>query len=223
MNEKLVPRKRVAIYARVSTTDQSTGPQLAYLREFAQAKGLTVVQEFVDEGVSGATKKRPGLDSLMDGARKRQFDIVAVWRFDRFARSTKHLLEALAEFRHLGIDFISFSENMDTSSPLGEAMFTIVAAVAQLERDIIRERVIAGIAKARPIKARWGRMPVELAAPGRVERVERLRKEGKSIHAIAREVGLSSRTVWRLCKEWTYVQSVSGASQRSSLSSRSLS
>lgn len=171
-------QKTVALYARVSTSDQSTTMQLTALRQFAEARGWTIAGEFVDEAISGATKKRPALDTLMDGARKRQFDAVAVWRFDRFARSTKHLLEALDEFRHLGIDFVSFSENMDTSSPLGEAIFTIVAAVAQLERDIIRERVKAGVARVRPTRQYWGRMPVEMQYPKIGLDVERLRKEG---------------------------------------------
>lgn len=202
-------QKTVALYARVSTSDQSTATQLTALRQFAEARGWTIAGEFVDEAMSGATKKRPALDALMNGAKKRQFDAVAVWRFDRFARSTKHLLEALDEFRHLGIDFVSFSENMDTSSPLGEAIFTIVAAVAQLERDIIRERVKAGVARVRPTRDYWGRIPVEMKYPKIGLDIERLRQDGKSIHAIAKTVGLSSRTVWRICKECEAARAVS--------------
>lgn len=192
--------KRLAVYARVSTSDQSVDMQLQDLRRFAASRSLEIVHEFTDAGISGTTRKRPALDALMDAARKRQFDVVAVWRFDRFARSTRHLLDALNEFRHLGIDFISYSENLDTSSPIGEAVFTILGAVAQLERDIITERVRAGVAKARPTKKYWGRVPVEVAHPKKADEIARLRKEGKSIHAIARVVGLSSRTVWRLCR-----------------------
>ncbi len=192
--------KRLAIYCRVSTSDQDVDMQLQDLRRYAESRGLEVVQEFTDSGISGAARKRPALDRLMDAARKRQFDSVAVWRFDRFARSTKHLLDALDEFRHLGIDFVSYQENLDTSSPLGEAIFTIVAAVAQLERNIIIERVRAGVAKARPTRKYWGRVPIEVKEPKKAEVMERLRKEGKSIHVIAREVGLSSRTVWRVLK-----------------------
>jgi DNA invertase Pin-like site-specific DNA recombinase len=191
-------KKRVAIYCRVSTADQSTEMQLQDLRRFAESRNLEIAQEFTDSGISGAARKRPALDRLMDAARKRQFDMVAVWRFDRFARSTKHLLDALDEFRHLGIDFISYQENLDTSSPLGEAIFTIVAAVAQLERNIIIERVRAGVAKVRPTKTYWGRVPIEVKDPKKAREMERLRKEGRSIHAIARQVGLSSRTVWRV-------------------------
>jgi DNA invertase Pin-like site-specific DNA recombinase len=108
-----------------------------------------LITEYVDTGVSGAKEKRPALDQLMGDARKRKLDAILVWRFDRFARSTKHLLTALEEFRSLGMQFISYQENMDTTSPLGQALFTIVAAVAQLERDIIRERITSGVANAR--------------------------------------------------------------------------
>jgi DNA invertase Pin-like site-specific DNA recombinase len=104
-----------------------------------------MVREYFDVGQSGAKDSRPELNKLMDDARKRQFDAIVVWGFDRFARSTKHLLSALEEFRGLGIQFISYQENIDTSSALGQALFTIVSGVAQLERDLIRERVSAGM------------------------------------------------------------------------------
>src|SRR6202021_3318696 len=119
--------------------------------------GLDVVGEYVDAGQSGAKDSRSELNKLMDDARKRQFDAIVVWRFDRFARSTKHLLLALEEFRSLGIQFISYQENVDTSTPLGQALFTIVSAVAQLERELIRERVTAGIRNARANGKKLGR------------------------------------------------------------------
>jgi DNA invertase Pin-like site-specific DNA recombinase len=131
---------RIGIYARVSTKDQSCELQVRDLRAYCTARGLDLVGEYVDVGQSGAKDSRPELNKLMDDARKRQFDAIVVWRFDRFARSTKHLLSALEEFRSLGIQFISYQENIDTSSALGQALFTIVSAVAQLERDLIRER-----------------------------------------------------------------------------------
>ena len=143
---------RVAIYARVSTKDQSCEMQLRDLRSYCASRGFTHVREYVDIGESGAKDSRPELNRLMDHARKRQIDAVLVWRFDRFARSTKHLLLALEEFRSKGIQFISYQENMDTDSPLGQALFCIVAAVAQLERDLIRERVSSGIPKC---AGRW--------------------------------------------------------------------
>jgi DNA invertase Pin-like site-specific DNA recombinase len=123
--------------------------QVRDLRAYCTARGFDLVREYVDVGQSGAKDSRPELNILMDDARKRQFDAIVVWRFDRFARSTKHLLSALEEFRSLGILFISYQENIDTSSALGQALFTIVSAVAQLERDLIRERVTAGIRNAR--------------------------------------------------------------------------
>ncbi len=148
---------RVAVYARVSTVDQSTESQLLDLRHYVQDRGWKVYREYVDNGISGTKEFRPELDRLMDDAKKRKFDIVLVWRFDRFARSTKHLIIALEEFRNLGIDFVSFQENIDTSSPLGSAIFTIIAAVAQLERDIISERVRAGLRRARENGKKLGR------------------------------------------------------------------
>src|SRR6202795_5232639 len=140
---------RIGIYARVSTKDQSCELQVRDLRAYCAARAFDLVREYVDVGQSGPKDSRPEFNKLMDDARKRQFDAIVVWRFDRFAHSTKHLLSALEEFRSLGIQFISYQENIDTSSALGQALFTIVSAVAQLERDLIRERVSAGIGKAR--------------------------------------------------------------------------
>ncbi len=193
--------KRAALYYRVSSSDQSTAMQENDLRRYAEARGFTIFKEYTDHAVSGGKDRRPALDRLMDDARKRFFDAVLVWRFDRFARSTLHLLHALEEFRRLGVDFISYNENMDTSTPMGEAMFTMVAAVSKFERSIIRERVRAGVGKA--IKARakagksWGRAKMEQADPEKADTITRLRREGLSYHAIAEQVGLSSRTVWR--------------------------
>ncbi len=140
--------KRVAIYARVSTTDQSADSQLLDLRRYVADRGWHLHREYTDNGVSGTKDNRPALNELMAEAKKRRFGVVLVWRFDRFARSTKHLILALEEFRNLGVDFVSYQENIDTSSPLGSAIFTIISAVAQLERDIIAERVKAGLRRA---------------------------------------------------------------------------
>ena len=178
----------VAIYARVSTVGkgQDVGMQLRDLRAYASSRGLLIFKEYVDDGVSGRKDKRPALDMLMNDARKRRFDAVLVWRFDRFARSTKHLVTALEDFRHLGIDFISFQENIDTSCPMGKAMFTIVSAIAELEADIIRERVVAGIANARAKGKRLGRPSPEVDQ----EEVQRLRDNGFTIRAIADKLSL---------------------------------
>jgi DNA invertase Pin-like site-specific DNA recombinase len=182
---------RIAIYARVSTKDQSCELQVRDLRAYCAARGFDLVREYVDVGQSGAKDSRPELNILMDDARKRQFDTIVVWRFDRFARSTKHLLSALEEFRSLGIQFISYQENIDTSSALGQALFTIVSAVAQLERDLIRERVSAGIRNARANGKQLGR-------PKRVvdrDRILQMRVGGLSLQQIAATLGVGYGTI----------------------------
>jgi DNA invertase Pin-like site-specific DNA recombinase len=182
---------RIGIYARVSTKDQSCELQVRDLRAYCTARGFDLVGEYVDVGQSGAKDSRPELNKLMDDARKRQFDAIVVWRFDRFARSTKHLLSALEEFRSLGIQFISYQENIDTSSALGQALFTIVSAVAQLERDLIRERVSAGIRNARANGKRLGRPRVK----ANLEEILQLRAEGHSLRKIAAKLGIGDGTV----------------------------
>ena len=117
---------------RVSTSDQSTESQLLDLRRYAQQRDWDIYREYCDHGISGTRNSPPALNDLIDDARKRRFDVVLVWRFARFARPTNHLILALEEFLHLGIDFVSCQENIDTSSPLGVAIFTIISAVAQL-------------------------------------------------------------------------------------------
>jgi DNA invertase Pin-like site-specific DNA recombinase len=182
---------RAAIYARVSTKDQNCELQLRDLRAFCTARSFTLIREFVDVGESGAKDSRPQLNELMSAARKRQLDAVLVWRFDRFARSTKHLLLALEEFRSLGVQFISYQESIDTSTPLGQALFTIVAAVAQLERDLIRERVAAGLRVARQNGKRLGRPRVTVS----MDEILRLRAEGQSSRKIAATLGIGEGTV----------------------------
>jgi DNA invertase Pin-like site-specific DNA recombinase len=177
---------RIGIYVRVSTKDQSCELQVRDLRVYCTARGFDLVREYVDVGQSGAQDSRPELNKLMDDARKRQFDIIVVWRFDRFARSTKHLLSALEEFRSLGIQFISYQENVDTSSALGQALFTIVSAVAQLERDLIRERVSAGIRNARANGKQLGRPKSRVDH----ERILELKEQGQSLRQIAATLGV---------------------------------
>ena len=140
---------KVALYTRVSTQDQSTDLQTSDLRHYCEQRGFEIYSEYCDQGISGTKDKRPALNELMEDARKRKFDAVLCWRFDRFARSTKHLITALEEFGHLKIDFISYQENIDTSSPLGKAIFTIVSAIAELERSIILDRVSAGLRRTK--------------------------------------------------------------------------
>jgi DNA invertase Pin-like site-specific DNA recombinase len=156
----------------------------ADLRRYAESRGLVVYKEYSDEWVSGAKEKRPSLDRLMDDARKRRFDLVGVWRFDRFARSTKHLVTALEEFQHLKIDFVSFNENVDTSSPMGKVMFSIIGAMAEFEQAILRERVTAGVRQAISKRKSWGRRPVEALDPTITTTVLRLQKQGSGCHRI---------------------------------------
>ena len=182
---------RPAIYARVSTKDQSCEMQMRDLRAYCAARGFTITREYIDIAQSGAKDSRPQLNELMADARKRKFDSILVWRFDRFANSTKHLLLALEEFRSLGVQFISYQENIDTSSPLGQALFTIVSAVAQLERDLIRERVGAGIRHAQACGKQLGR-PRRIVSQ---DEVRRLRSDGASLRQIAEKLGIGYGSV----------------------------
>jgi DNA invertase Pin-like site-specific DNA recombinase len=178
-----------AIYARVSTKLQNPAMQLDALRVYAQQRGITIYREYVDVGHSGSKESRPQLDAMMAEAKKRKFDGVLVWKFDRFARSVKHLVTSLVEFQHLGISFISYSENLDTSSPMGRAMFAVIAAMAQLERDLICERVTAGVRRARAHTSRpWGRQPLVLDQPI---------PEGLSLRQAAKLLGVSRATIQR--------------------------
>lgn len=185
-------QKMVAIYARVSTTDQNCEMQLDDLRRFANQR-LGRANEYVDVGVSGTQRRRPRLDQLMKDAHKRLFDVVLVWKFDRFARSVKHLVDSLEEFRALGIDFISFTEGVDTTTPSGELLFHVIGAVAQFERDLIAERVRAGIAHARALGKHIGRPRALIDS----ERVIALRREGKSLRSIARSLAVPVSRVRR--------------------------
>jgi len=189
--------KRIAIYARVSTTDQSTESQLLDLRRYTRERGWNIFKEYVDEGISGTKDSRPALNELMNDAKKRRFDVVLCWRFDRFARSTKHLILALEEFKNLGVDFVSYQENIDTSSPLGSAIFTIISAVAQLERDIIAERVKAGLRRAKENGKKLGRPKATVDT----QKIQWLRSQGLSLRAIAKETGVSRTTVADLLNE----------------------
>lgn len=186
---------RVAIYARVSTVGNGQSPemQLRELREYCERRGWTIAGEYVDAGISGSKDSRPELNRLMVDAHKRRFDVVCVWKFDRFARSVSHLLRALETFKALGIEFVSFSEQMDTSTPTGKMVFTVLGAVAELERSLIAERVRAGLRNARAKGKRLGR-PV--AKVSNVE-INRLLASGVSMQAVAERLGCSAATVCR--------------------------
>lgn len=189
---------RAAIYARVSTVqNQSPQMQLDALREFAARCGYAVSGEFVDHGFSGTKERRPQLDAMMDAVRKRKIDVVLVYRFDRFARSVRHLITALEEFENLGVRFVSYMENLDTGSPMGKAMFSIIGALAQLERDTIRSRCMEGQARARARGAVIGRPRASVDAA----KVLKLREDGLGLRAIGKRLGVGKHVVARVLAE----------------------
>jgi DNA invertase Pin-like site-specific DNA recombinase len=190
---------RVVIYCRVSTSGkgQDTEVQARELREYADRRGWKLVEEYTDNGVSGARESRPALDRLMQDAHRRKFDVVAVWKFDRFARSVSHLLRALDTFRILGIEFVSLSESLDTATPAGRMVFTVLGAVAELERSLIVERVRAGLRNAKAKGKRLGRPRVIVDA----RRIAALRAQGLGWKKIAREMGCGVSTVLRVGRE----------------------
>ena len=189
-------KKRAVIYARVSTGDQHLETQLLDLREMAKQRGCEVVREFTDI-ISGTKSKRPGLDQLMADAQRHRFDVVLVAAFDRIARNVRHFLDVLDELNHLGIEFVSKRENIDTSGPLGRAMLTIVGAISELERSLIVERVRAGMRRAKLEGRRIGRAPLDI---DRVA-VVRDRRSGQSLMRVAKKHGISRASVCRLMRE----------------------
>jgi DNA invertase Pin-like site-specific DNA recombinase len=186
---------RAALYARVSTANngQDSSMQTRELREYCERRGWKSAGEYVDEGISGTKDSRPELNRLISDAHRRRFDVVVVWRFDRFARSVSHLLRALENFKALGIEFISLSEQVDTTTPTGKMVFTVLGAVAELERSLIGERVKAGLRNARSKGKRLGRPRVIVDAA----RVGVLRAEGHSWREITIELGISKGSAQR--------------------------
>ncbi len=191
-------RNRSALYARVSTDDRGQDPetQLRQLREYADRRGFAVAGEFVDVA-SGTRNDRPSYQRLLEAVRKRQVDVVLVWRYDRFARSTQALVNALMEFRALGVDFISYQENVDTTTPQGELVFGMMANLAQFESSLIGERVRAGMARARAQGKRVSRPPIPAATR---RRIEELARAGRSINGIAKELEVAYGTAWDYVK-----------------------
>lgn len=189
---------RVAVYARVSThASQNPEMQLAELRAFCSRRGWEIVGEFVDTGISGAKERRPELDRMLVACRRRQVDAVVVYRYDRFARSLRQLVNALCEFDSLGIQFISLHEGVDTSTPNGRLVFGIFASIAEFERELIRERVRSGIAVARAQGKQIGRQRKQVD----VAKICELRRKGWSWSAIAKEVGAGLGTVYRAAQK----------------------
>ena len=190
---------RTALYARVSTADKGQDPemQLRELREYCARRNWTIVNEYVDVGVSGSKDSRPQLNKLMAGAKQRQFDAILVWKLDRFGRSLKHLVSALGEFEALGVAFVSLRDSFDLTTPAGRLMFNMVASFAEFERDLIRERVKAGIANRRAKGFRVGRKPVSIDSG----KLQALRSEGRTIREIADTLGISRSLVHKTLSE----------------------
>jgi DNA invertase Pin-like site-specific DNA recombinase len=190
----MLTQKRVAIYARVSTVDKGQDPetQLLVLREYAVRREFVIVGEYVDYA-SGTREDRPQYQALFSAARRRQLDIVLVWRYDRFARSTQALVQALKEFQSLGVDFISYQENIDTTTPQGEMIFTVIASLAQFESTLMSERVKAGMVRAKAQGKRISRSPI---AKGIQVRITELHEQGISLHQISKQLGIGYGTAW---------------------------
>jgi len=192
--------KAVAIYTRVSTVDrQDTRAQEEELKEFATKRGWRIFKVYSDKGQSGAKPTRPALDELWTDCRKRKVDVVCVWSLDRFARSLKHLIEGLEEFRRLGMDFVSYKQDIDTTSSAGRLLFHIVGAVAEFERDLIRERVRAGLAQARREGKQLGRPPLRGFAARDVKQIRLARhREHASIRQLALRFGTTQWMINRV-------------------------
>lgn len=185
---------RVALYARVSTTNgQHPEMQLTELREYASRRGWNIVGEYVDEGISGSKESRPQLNRLMADVHRRKFEIVLVWKIDRFGRSLKHLVNALADLDAYGVAFVSLRDNLDLSTPSGRLMFQIIGAMAEFERALIQERVRAGLKSARARGKRLGRPRTSVDA----DQIAELRASGTSWRQISERVGAGVGTVRR--------------------------
>jgi DNA invertase Pin-like site-specific DNA recombinase len=200
MSRKLLDQpKRVALYARVSTLDKGQDPetQLRPLREYADRRGFQIQGEYVDTA-SGTTEERSQYRAMLELARKRKLDVVLVWRYDRFARSTQALVNALKEFQSLGVDFISYQENIDTTTPTGELIFHVMASLAQFESSLISQRVRAGMARA---KAQGKHVARPALALSKQEAIYALFEEGVSMNQISKRIGVAYGTVYNYAQK----------------------
>jgi len=188
--------KRAALYLRVSTVDQHPETQEYDLRQMAAQRGYEITQEYTDR-ISGAKARRPGLEDMMRDARRGRFDVVLVWACDRIARSTRHFLEVLDELNRINVEFVSFREQIDTGGPLGRAIVVIIGAIAELERNLIVERVRAGMRRARLEGTHIGRPSLDIDREG----ILRDRQHGRSLGQIAREHRISRTTVHRVLNQ----------------------
>ena len=195
--------KRVAIYARVSTGNQNTDNQLVELRAVAERMGWIIAGEFVDQAISGAKGRdqRPSFNNLLKGAARRDFDVIAAWSVDRLGRSLQHLVEFLNEVHALGVDLYLHQQGINTATPAGKALFHMCGVFAEFEREMIRERVVSGIERARSLGTKSGKphgRPANLNNPEPL--ILKARAEGKGILKIARELGIGVSTVQRVVK-----------------------
>jgi DNA invertase Pin-like site-specific DNA recombinase len=186
--------KRVALYARVSTLDKGQDPetQLSQLRDYVQRRDFEIIGEFIDYA-SGTTQDRIQYKLMMAAAKKRKLDVVLVWRYDRFARSTQALVNAMKEFQSMGIDFISYQENIDTTTPTGELIFHVMASLAQFESSLISQRVKAGMARAKAQGKRISRPPLPIHQQ---RRIFELQQQGLSMNRISKQLGIAYGTVY---------------------------
>ncbi|HLZ12538.1 MAG TPA: recombinase family protein [Candidatus Acidoferrum sp.] len=191
MGEK---QKRVAVYCRVSKLDQNPDLQFRELREYAKRRDWKIT-EFVDHGITGAEARRPRLAAMNEALFRHEYDAVLVWKFDRLFRSVHHIVEFLEKVRTLQIDFVSLTEQIDTMTPQGRLVFHVLAAIAEFERELIRERVMSGLAAAKARGKKLGRPKKKID----VARVLEDRRLGRSLNQIAREYGVSKTTVFGIC------------------------
>jgi DNA invertase Pin-like site-specific DNA recombinase len=199
-NRSVTQQLRVGIYARISTLNHGQDPalQTTELREYCDRRSWQVVGEYVDVGISGSTDRRPELDRLLVDARRRRVDIILVWKLDRFSRSLRNLVNSLAELDTLGVDFVSFRDNLDFSTPSGRLMFQIIGAMAEFERALIQERVRAGMRNARAKGRRIGRPPqTQLSSELRSDIANAYQCGGTSLRLLAKTFGTSLATVQR--------------------------
>src|SRR5664280_563309 len=191
---------RIALYARVSTKDKGQDPelQLSELREYASKRGWQVADEFVDKGVSGSKDSRPQMDAMMRLAQARKIDVIAVWKLDRFGRSLRHLVDALAVLEAVGVAFVILRDNLDMSTPAGRLMFHVIGAMAEFERSLIQERVKAGLAHARSKGTTLGRPKVKRERDKDAKLIRQMRDDGQSYREIAEELGRSTMDVYRV-------------------------
>jgi DNA invertase Pin-like site-specific DNA recombinase len=199
--QDMKPTKRVAAYVRVSTGEQNTGAQEKAIRDYVARRGWTLQKVYRDE-ISGSMSRRPGLDQMMKDCRRGSVDVVVVWKFDRFARSLKTLISGLELCRALEIDFVSVTEAVDTSLPMGEMLFHIIGAVAQFERSLIGERVKSGLAHARAKGKVLGRPAKRKLTRDEIAEIRRQRVQARiPFRTLAQKFGISLWTAHQLCQK----------------------